>query len=204
LKDYSCKKEIDSVDELLTRIKACDVCKPFLPHGPRPVMSAGAACKIVIIGQAPGKRVHESGIPWKDASGAQLRRWLGISEDIFYSDDLIALLPMGFCYPGKGKSGDLPPREECAPLWHPEVLDKLTQKRLTLLVGQYSQRYYLGESAGRNLTETIRNHQAYLPDFLPLPHPSPRNRFWLGKNPWFEDELIPVLRNKVSDILNNS
>ena len=190
--------------ELLSQIKACDVCRQALPHPPRPVMAAGPHSKIVIIGQAPGSKVHASGIPWADQSGDLLRAWLGIGETDFYDPAKIALIPMGFCYPGTGKSGDLPPRPECAPLWHPQLFEQMTGIRLTLLIGHYAQRYYLGDAAQKNLTETVRNFAQYLPDYFALPHPSPRNRFWLRKNPWFQQETLPVLKKTVQDILGTS
>jgi uracil-DNA glycosylase len=187
--------------KLLAEISACTVCAHGLPHGPRPVVSAGRDCRILIIGQAPGRRVHESGTPWTDQSGKELRRWLGMTEAQFYDTGLVGLVPMGFCYPGKGKSGDLPPRPECAPLWHKRLLRGMPQVRLTLLIGMYSQQYYLGEAAGPTLTETVRNFRAYLPDYLPLVHPSPRNKIWRKKNPWFEALVVPELRKVVRDIL---
>jgi len=187
--------------DLLDQIKNCEVCKTGLPLAPRPVLSANSKSKIVIIGQAPGIKVHKSGIPWDDRSGDLLRNWLGIEKEAFYDADKIAIIPMGFCYPGKGKSGDLPPRPECAPLWHQSLLRQMTDQKLTLLIGQYSQRYYLDGTRKRNLTETVNSFQEYLPVYFPLPHPSPRNRFWLQKNPWFQTDLLPVLQNMVSDIL---
>jgi uracil-DNA glycosylase len=189
------------MNDLLTRIRACAACAAHLPHGPRPVIQAHPAARLLIIGQAPGSRVHASGVPWKDASGKQLRAWLGIDETSFYDAQKIALMPMGFCYPGKGTSGDLPPRPECAPLWHGEVLQQLPNLRLTLLIGQYAQHHYLGKTGNKNLTETVRAFRAHLPRYLPLPHPSPRNRFWVVKNSWFETDLLPVLRQAVADAL---
>ena len=170
------------MDQLLSDIKSCVVCQPFLPHGPRPVMAASPTSRIIIIGQAPGSKVHQSGVPWKDPSGNLLRNWLDIDDQTFYDPAQIAIVPMGFCYPGKGKSGDLPPRPECAPLWHPTLLNHMPDVKLTLLIGQYAQKQYLGSRAHKNLTETVRNYRDYLPHYLPLPHPSPRNRFWLQKN----------------------
>ncbi len=187
--------------ELLNQIKNCEVCKSSLPLAPRPVLSASVNSKIIIIGQAPGIKVHESGIPWDDRSGDLLRIWLGIEKNAFYNSDNIAIIPMGFCYPGKGKSGDLQPRPECAPLWHEPLFKQMANPKLTLLIGQYSQRFYLNEFRKRNLTETVKNFREYLPRYFPLPHPSPRNRFWLQKNPWFQTELLPVLQNQVADIL---
>lgn len=187
---------------LLETIRACEVCAPSLPSGPRPILAASRRSRIVIIGQAPGRKVHETGIPWNDPSGDQLRRWMGIDAAQFYDPDLVALVPMGFCYPGKGKSGDLPPRPECAPLWHPALLDAMKHVRLTLLIGQYAQGRYLGERRKANLTETVRGFESFLADrLLPLPHPSPRNRFWLAKNPWFEAEVVPRLQALIAEIV---
>ncbi|MFK7782959.1 uracil-DNA glycosylase family protein, partial [Psychroserpens sp.] len=158
--------------------------------------------KIVIIGQAPGTKVHQSGIPWDDASGRQLRKWLDVSDEDFYDDTKFAIIPMGFCYPGKGKSGDLPPRTECAPQWHQQLFDEMKDVKLVILIGMYAQKYYLKENAKLTLTETVANYKDYLPKYFVLPHPSPRNRFWLSKNPWFDKEILPMLKSKVSSILN--
>lgn len=189
--------------QLLAEIGACTACASHFPHSPRPVVAAGGKCRILIIGQAPGRRVHESGIPWNDASGIELRRWLDVTTERFYDPDVFGLMPMGFCYPGKGKSGDLPPRPECAPLWHARLLRALPRVELTLLIGGYSQQHYLGKAAESNLTETVRHFRKYLPGYLPLVHPSPRNRIWQRKNPWFESQVLPELRSRVRDILND-
>jgi uracil-DNA glycosylase len=189
------------MNALLARIRACTHCAASLPHGTRPILQAHPSARLLIIGQAPGARVHASGVPWDDASGKQLRTWLGIDASVFYDAKKVALMPMGFCYPGKGKSGDLPPRPECAPLWHEKVLSSLKDVRMILLIGQYAQQHYLGEAAGENLTATVRAFRTHLPRYLPLPHPSPRNRFWLSKNPWFETELVPVLQTHVNEAL---
>ncbi len=189
--------------QLLSEIKNCSVCKEHLSHGPRPIVSAHLKSKIVIIGQAPGSKVHQTGVPWDDPSGKQLRKWLNVTDEQFYDERLFALIPMGFCYPGKGKSGDLPPRTECAPLWHQPLLDQMPQLKLTILIGQYAQQYYLGAKRKKNLTETVKNYLEYAPEHFVLPHPSPRNRFWLSKNPWFEEEVIPQLQKAVSSILKN-
>ncbi|WP_417872343.1 uracil-DNA glycosylase family protein [Xanthomarina gelatinilytica] len=186
---------------LLKDIRQCTICEAHLPLGSRPIVSAHKDSKIVIIGQAPGTSVHKTGIPWDDPSGKQLRNWLNVTENIFYDETKIALVPMGFCYPGKGKSGDLPPRPECAPQWHQKLLDQMPNLQLVILIGMYSQKYYLKEKAKRTLTETVAEYKTYLPNYFPLPHPSPRNRFWLTKNPWFEKEVIPELQEKVSQIL---
>ena len=189
---------MSAMHTLLTQIAACEVCKTELPHHePRPVMAASPNSRIMIIGQAPGSKVHASGVPWQDQSGKLLRAWMGIDEPTFYDADQVAIIPMGFCYPGKGKSGDLPPRPECAPLWHPQLFAQMHHVRLTLLIGMYAQRYYLGDGAKKNLTETVRSFEEFRPKFFPLPHPSPRNRFWLRKNPWFETTVLPQLKQAV-------
>lgn len=186
---------------LLKNIKSCTICEPNLSLGARPVVIAHPESKIVIIGQAPGTKVHASGVPWDDASGKQLRKWLNISNDNFYNPENFAIIPMGFCYPGKGKTGDLPPRPECAPKWHELLFNELNKVELVLLIGMYAQHYYLGKLAKKTLTETVKNYNQYLPKFLPLPHPSPRNRFWLTKNPWFESDVIPVLQQLVKKLI---
>jgi uracil-DNA glycosylase len=155
----------------------------------------------MIVGQAPGRKVHESGIPWNDASGDRLRRWLGLTRDRFYDEEFIALIPTGFCYPGKGPSGDLPPRPECAPLWHPKLRAALPGIQLTLLIGIHAQAYYLGKLARKTLAETVQSWREYLPEFLPLPHPSPRNVGWFKAHPWFELEVVPELRRRVAEII---
>ncbi|WP_242203200.1 uracil-DNA glycosylase family protein [Aestuariivivens insulae] len=188
------------MDALLEEIRQCTICKDHLPLGPRPVMSAHPESKIVIIGQAPGTKVHASGVPWDDPSGKQLRKWLGVTDEDFYDATKFAIIPMGFCYPGRGTSGDLPPRPECAPQWHEPLLENLKQVELVLLIGTYAQNYYLKSEAKKTLTETVKNYKEYLPKYLPLPHPSPRNRFWLSKNPWFETEVLPELRRLVANI----
>lgn len=189
------------MDELLQQIKACTTCLGQLEHGVRPVMNAHPNSRIAIIGQAPGIKVHQSGIPWHDASGKQLRAWLGVTAELFYDPAIFAIVPMGFCYPGKGKTGDLPPRPECAPQWHPRLLEAMPNIELTLLIGQYAQKYYMGNRVGKNLTETVRDFASFLPTQLPLPHPSPRNRFWQAKNPWFNEDVVPALQQQVADLL---
>ena len=179
--------------DLLDEVRRCDTCADHLPLGPRPVVRADQSARLLIIGQAPGTRVHASGIPWDDPSGDRLRQWLDIDKATFYDERNIAIMPMGFCYPGKGKSGDLPPRKECAPQWHQRLLEQLPNIELTLLIGQYAQRYYLPQ-APKTLTDTVKKFREYLPTYLPLPHPSPRNQLWLKKNPWFEAEVVPALR----------
>lgn len=184
---------------LLKEIRECRVCADALPHGPRPVVSFGPGAGVVIIGQAPGSRVHASGVPWDDPSGDRLRAWMGIGREQFYDPDTVAIVPMGFCYPGAGKSGDLPPRPECAPLWHQRILRQL-DVGLTLLIGRYAQAEYLGERRGDSLTETVRRWRIYGTATLPLPHPSPRNRRWFARNPWFESEVVPVLRRRLRKV----
>ncbi|MBO1518348.1 uracil-DNA glycosylase family protein [Oceanisphaera pacifica] len=190
----------DEFELRLTRARACRICEQQLPLGPRPVLQMAPAARIMIIGQAPGLKVHQTGIPWNDPSGDTLRRWLQLSREQFYDPELIAIMPMGFCYPGRGKSGDLPPRPECAPAWHKPLLEVLPNIELTLLIGQYAQRYYLGKKY-KTLTETVRHWQVFAPTCLPLPHPSPRNRFWLTKNPWFEQDVLPQLHQRVHQVL---
>lgn len=190
----------DEFELRLTQARACRICEPQLPLGPRPVLQMTPQARILIIGQAPGIKVHKTGVPWNDPSGDTLRRWLQLSREQFYDPELIAIMPMGFCYPGKGKSGDLPPRPECAPTWHKPLLEVLPNIELTLLIGQYAQRYYLGKKY-KTLTETVRHWQEFAPTCLPLPHPSPRNRFWLTKNPWFEQNVLPELHQRVHQVL---
>lgn len=185
------------MDELLQQVKGCLICQGLLPNDPRPVLQASENSRILIIGQAPGRKVHDSGVPWDDASGNELRRWLGVSKKEFYDPDFFGLIPMGFCYPGKGKSGDLPPRPECAPQWHEQLLSCMQDVKLTILIGQYAQKYYLGDRFNKSLTENVKNFRSFLPEYLPLVHPSPRNRIWQKKNPWFEEEVIPVLQEVV-------
>ncbi|WP_108649492.1 uracil-DNA glycosylase family protein [Dongshaea marina] len=183
---------------LLQKIHQCQLCQQALPLGANPVIRARSQARILIIGQAPGLKVHHSDLPWNDASGKRLRQWLQLSPREFYDASKIAIMPMGLCYPGRGKSGDKPPRPECAPLWHPQVLKLLPELRLTLLVGQYAQRYYLQTN---NLTETVLNWRHYLPQLLPLPHPSPRNQLWFKRNPWFDEELVPWLQPHIQKII---
>jgi len=187
--------------KLLSDIRDCEVCAGHLPLGPRPIVAAHQDARIIIIGQAPGTKVHETGVPWDDPSGRQLRKWLGVSDEVFYNESKIALVPMGFCYPGKGKGGDLPPRPECAPLWHQKLWDSMPNLELIILIGTYAQKYYLKEQMEKNLTETVRSYRNYLPKYFPLPHPSPRNRFWLTKNPWFEDEVLGDLDDLVNKLV---
>lgn len=186
--------------DLLVEVRACRVCEDHLPLGPRPVLRASEAASILIVGQAPGTRVHETGIPWNDPSGDRLRDWMGVTREQFYDERRIAIVPMGFCYPGRGKSGDLPPRRECAELWHQRILEQLPNLKLTLLIGRYAQDHYLGEK-GKSVTGTVKNWRRYGPDKMPLVHPSPRNRRWLKQNPWFETDVIPVLQKRVKALI---
>jgi len=185
---------------LIEDIRACTLCSEYLEHGVRPVLQVGSKAKILIAGQAPGRKVHESGIPFDDASGDRLRQWMGVSKDTFYNANEIAILPMGFCYPGKGKSGDLPPRAECAIAWRAKLLKQLPQLQLTLVIGQYAQSYHLDQNK-LSVTETVRAGRNYWPNVVPLPHPSPRNNGWLKKNPWFENEVLPNLRQQIIKLL---
>lgn len=189
------------MDTLLQEIRQCKLCRDELPHEPRPVLAAHTKSKVVIIGQAPGAVVNRTGVPWDDKSGENLRGWLGVDPTTFYNPEKIALVPMGFCYPGKGKSGDLPPMPLCAPTWHSEILGKMKEVRLILLIGQYAQAYYLGDHAHSTLTETVRCFEDYLPKYFVLPHPSPRNNIWRAKNPWFDERILPSLRNKIHECL---
>lgn len=187
-------------EALLQEVRACRLCEADLPAGPRPVVQLHPRARVLLIGQAPGKRVHETGIPWDDPSGDRLRDWLDVSRATFYNAGQIAILPMGFCYPGKGRGGDLPPRPECAPLWHARLLRQMPDIGLTLLIGRHAQGHYLGKRAQPTLTATVRQFAAYLPAYLPLPHPSPRNFRWWRQNPWFEAEVLPVLRDRIAGL----
>jgi len=189
-----------SIAPLLADIRACTACAD-LPLGPRPVVQASASARILIAAQAPGKKVHDSGIPFNDASGERLRAWLGMPAQVFYDPARVAIVPMGFCYPGTGRSGDLPPRPECAPLWRARLLGELRQLRLTLIIGRYAQAWHLPGSAGQSLAEAVADWQARWPATVALPHPSPRNNLWLRRNPWFEAQLLPRLRPLVQQAL---
>lgn len=192
-----------SLNQLLQAVRACQACQAALPFEPRPVLRAHPQSRLLIVGQAPGVKVHQTGIPWNDASGDRLRAWLNLSRNEFYNEQKIAIIPMGFCYPGKGSSGDLPPRRECAQLWLDDLLHFLPNIRLTLLIGQYAQAHYLKGRCKKNLSETVAAWQNYLPDYLPLPHPSPRNTYWLQQRPWFETQVIPELQRLVHQLLNS-
>lgn len=188
--------------DVVDNIRECTLCESHLPHGVRPVVQLSRSAKILIIGQAPGRRVHESGIPWDDPSGDRLREWMQLTKELFYDPAKIAIMPMGFCYPGTGKTGDLAPRKECATTWHDRVLEQLPNIQLTLLIGQYAQKYYLKSlepktSKNLSLTQRVRAWESYLPNYLPMPHPSPRNQIWLKKNSWFERDVVPFLQQKI-------
>ena len=187
---------------LLREVRACAICEAELPFGPRPVVRLASSARLLIISQAPGKKVHETGIAWNDASGDRLRDWLGVDRSIFYDEARVAILPMGFCYPGVEEAGgDKPPRPECAPHWHARLLGHLPDVRLTLLVGQYAQRHYLRSTRKGSMTETVRAFPEYGPQFLPLPHPSWRSVAWMRKHPWFEQTIIPHLRSVVRPLM---
>jgi len=195
------KPRPESLPELLNEIRACRICEDVLPLGPRPVLRASATARLLIVGQAPGTKVHATGIPWNDPSGDRLRQWLGMDRDTFYDETRIAIVPMGYCYPGGGKSGDLPPRPECAEHWLPRLLPLLPEIRLTLLIGQYAQAHYLKDRRKDSLTETVRAWKEYAPEFLPLPHPSPRNIRWFKAHPWFDRDVVPELRRRAGKLI---
>lgn len=190
-----------TINGLLAAVRACRACEHQLPLGPRPVLRASASASILIVGQAPGAKVHASGIPWDDASGEKLRAWMGVEKSTFYDDTKIAIIPMGYCYPGRGNGGDNPPRRECAELWLDQLLANMPQIRLTLLIGQYAQRHFLGKRRKPSLTETVRAWREYGPGYFPLAHPSPRNTPWLQRNAWFVSDLLPDLRAQVEAAL---
>lgn len=182
---------------LLREIRACRICEEFLPLGPRPVLRAHQSARALIVGQAPGTKVHESGIPWNDPSGDRLRAWMQVDRETFYDESQFAIIPMGFCYPGRGTSGDLPPRPECAEAWRDKLHALLPNIELTILAGAYGQAYYLGQSGKPTLAHTVKNWKQFAPNFFPLPHPSPRNQIWMRKNPWFDKQVIPALRRRL-------
>ena len=193
----------DVLDDLLADIRACRLCEAALPLGPRPVLRASAGARLLVVGQAPGTKVHASGIPWDDASRRGLRDWLGLKPDDFYDESPVAIVPMGFCYPGRAGSGDAPPRPECRATWHPRLLPLLPHVELTLLIGQYAQAYFLGGGRKATLTDTVRAWRQYAPAQLPLPHASPRNVGWFKANPWFEREVVPELRARVRTLMGD-
>ncbi|WP_218813958.1 uracil-DNA glycosylase family protein [Rickettsiella endosymbiont of Dermanyssus gallinae] len=188
---------------LLEKIRQCHVCAAHLPLKPNPILRAQSQSRLLIVGQAPGIRVHQTGIPWNDPSGDRLRQWLNIDKKIFYDASRIAIIPMGFCYPGTGPSGDLPPRKECAQHWLTPLLESLPHIQLTLLIGQYAQQHYLKNRSKKTLTDNVAFFSEYLPQYFPLPHPSPRNNIWLKRNPWFEKTIIPTLQTLCSKLLKN-
>lgn len=184
---------------LFAEILACRLCQAELPHAANPVLQIDARAKLMIIGQAPGAVVHKSGVPFADASGDRLRQWLGLPRSVFYSAE-VAIVPMGFCFPGRGKSGDLPPRAECADTWHTKILSALPEVKTTVLLGRYAQHRYLDTQA-MSLTNVVRNYAKYFPKYIPLPHPSPRNNIWLKRNPWFEQEVVPALQSHIRQLI---
>ena len=185
------------MEPLLKEIRACRICVDKLPLGPNPILTCHSKSKIILIGQAPGKVVHNSSKPWADKSGERLRDWLGVNEETFYKVENFGVVPMGFCYPGKGKTGDLPPCKECTPTWHDKIFDEIEGNPLILLIGKYAQDYYLPVVKKETLTKKVMNFASYLPKYFVLPHPSPLNNRWLKKNPWFEKENIPFLKEEV-------
>ena len=189
-----------TLDSLLHEVRACRLCEAHLPLGPNPVLRASSTAQILIIGQAPGTRVHATGIPWNDPSGDRLREWMQIDREGFYDESRIAIVPMGFCYPGKGKSGDLPPRPECAAHWHDKLLAEMPAIKLTVLIGKYAQNHYLG-SRRESLADTVRRWPEHPQGLFPLPHPSPRNLRWFRNHPWFEDEVLPAFKQRLAEIL---
>jgi uracil-DNA glycosylase len=190
-----------SLPRLLKDVRACTLCAEHLPAGPRPVLQVDARARILIAGQAPGRKVHDSGVPFDDASGERLRQWMGIGRDVFYDPGIVAILPMGFCYPGTGNSGDLPPRRECAPEWRLRLLAAMPRIELTLVIGQYAMDWHLADRTGASLTDTVKRWRDRWPEILPLPHPSPRNNIWLKANPWFALDVVPVLQARVRAVV---
>ncbi|MEH6403607.1 MAG: uracil-DNA glycosylase family protein [Sneathiella sp.] len=190
-----------SLEGLLDEIRTCQICVSALPHGVRPVVQVSDRAKILVVGQAPGRKVHETGIPFNDPSGDRLRDWLGVDRDVFYDATKFNIVPMGFCFPGTGKSGDLPPRKECAPAWRQKLMSEMTDVALTIIIGQYAMAWHLDGGGRKTVTETVQNWREYWPSKIVLPHPSPRNNIWLKKNEWFEDEILPPLKARVSQLL---
>ena len=191
---------IENFNQLLSQVRDCIICEPDLKNGVRPVLQVDPKARILIAGQAPGSKVHATGIPFDDPSGDRLRDWMGIDKETFYDPEQVGILPMAFCYPGKGKSGDLPPRPICAETWRQQLLNTMPNIQLILVIGQYAQAWHL-VNLEKNLTETVRNWESYGAGLLPLPHPSPRNNIWLKKNTWFESEVLPSLRLRVRKAL---
>lgn len=193
--------EYPSFDALLAAVRACRACESHLPLGPRPVLQVSPTARILIVGQAPGLRVHQTGIPWDDPSGVRLRDWMGVSKEIFYDATRIAIIPMGYCYPGRGESGDRPPRRECAELWLDRLLARVPLVELTLPIGHHAQRHFLRSRRKQTLAETIEAWAEYAPQYVPLPHPSPRNTPWFQRHPGFEQQLLPELRSRIAALL---
>lgn len=189
-----------TLEALLIAVRGCCVCEAHLPLGPRPVLRAGETARILVVGQAPGVRVHATGIPWDDPSGERLRAWMGVDKDAFYDESHIAIIPMGYCYPGRGSGGDRPPRRECAQLWLDQLLARLPRIELTVLIGQHAQRHFLGDRRKLSLAETTKAWREYAPRYIPLPHPSPRNQPWFKRHPWFERQLVPVLQARIKSL----
>lgn len=193
---------LDSLDfdQLVQQVRACTLCKDVLPEGPRPVVQLSRSSRILVVGQAPSRKVHETGIPFNDPSGDRLRQWMGVDREQFYNEEQVAILPMGFCFPGTGKSGDLPPRPECAETWREALLARLDKVELTLVIGQYAQAWHLPDSR-KSVTDNVKAWREYWPGLLPMPHPSPRNIRWLKSNPWFEQEVTPRLQARIGELL---
>jgi uracil-DNA glycosylase len=190
-----------SLEQLLGEVRSCRACESVLPHGPRPVLQVGANASVLIVGQAPGAKVHASGIPFDDASGRKLREWLGVGPDQFYDPEKFAIIPMGYCYPGRGTGGDAPPRRECAQLWLDQLLDQLPNVKLIVLIGLHAQKHFLGKTRQESLTDTVRAWEQYQPVYFPLPHPSPRNTAWFQRHPWFEQTLVPILQRRIAELM---
>jgi len=191
-----------SPNSLFNEVRRCTICSEHLPLGPRPIFQMHPQARILIVGQAPGRKAHESGVPFSDASGDRLRQWLGMTPEVFYNPKQVALVPMGFCFPGTGKAGDLPPRPECAPAWREKLLRQLKNLKLTLVIGQYALAWHLPD-AGESVTSAVQSWREHWPDVVPLPHPSPRNNMWRRRNPWYEKELLPQLRARVAKVLDS-
>lgn len=194
--------ELESLgfEALVRRVRACTLCRDALPHEPRPVVQLSESCHILVVGQAPGRKVHETGVPFNDPSGDRLRQWMGVGREVFYDESRVAILPMGFCYPGTGKSGDLPPRPECADAWRSALMARLANIKLTLVIGQYAHAWHLPDHRA-SVTENVRAWAQYWPGMVPMPHPSPRNNLWLRRNPWFEQEVVPQLQGRIRELL---
>ncbi|MEP3245716.1 MAG: uracil-DNA glycosylase family protein [Sneathiella sp.] len=192
---------METLSSLLSEIRSCTLCESQLDAGVRPVVQAASSARVLVVGQAPGRRVHETGIPFNDPSGDRLRDWMGINRETFYNEDKVGIIPMGFCYPGTGKSGDFPPRPECAEAWRARLMKQMTNVELTLIIGQYAMDWHLGKTRKKTVTETVKAWQEYWPESLVLPHPSPRNNIWLKRNAWFENDILPVLKKAVHALI---